>query len=212
MFGRKQPTMVAPDQALPGHRSRTFSVPVTHVVLGTPLEGPWPGAEVIYLAAGCFWGVEEIYWRLPGVVATSVGYMGGYSPNPTYEEVCTGLTGHTETCLVAYDPQRVSTLDILRVFWEKHDPTQGYQQGNDIGTQYRSAIFVTTPEQAVEAERTRTAFQSVLDDRGYGTITTEILDAGDHHYYLAEGYHQQYLHKVPNGYRCHASTGLSLPQ
>ncbi len=203
--------MVTEDQALRGHASRPFAVPETNVVLGAPLEGPWPGAEVLYLAAGCFWGVEEILWQLPGVVDTSVGYMGGFTPNPTYDEVCTGLTGHAETCLVAYDPDRLPVREILRAFWEKHDPTQGYRQGNDVGTQYRSALFVTTPQQRTAGEQTRLEFQQVLDEHGLGPITTEILDAADHPYYLAEPVHQQYLAKVPNGYRCHASTGLRLP-
>ena len=204
-------SMITPTDALPGHASPVFAVPETNIVLGTPLLGSWPGTEVIYVAAGCFWGVEEMYWLLPGVVATSVGYMGGYSTNPTYEEVCTGLTGHTETTLVAYDPRRVSTHDVLRLFWEHHDPTQGYRQGNDIGTQYRSALFVTNPEQRMLAEQTRASFQRVLDERSYGAITTEILDAANHVYYPAEPIHQQYLAKVPNGYRCHAATGLTLP-
>ena len=167
--------------------------------------------QTIYLAAGCFWGVEEIYWLQPGVLATSVGYMGGTTENPSYEAVCTGRTGHAETVRVDYDPDRISTRDVLRIFWEKHDPTQGNRQGNDIGTQYRSAIFATTPEQRAVAEQTRAEFQRVLDDRAYGTITTAIEDAADYRYWPAEGYHQRYLEKNPAGYRCHASTGLRLP-
>ena len=160
---------------------------------------------------GCFWGAEEIYWRIPGVVTTSVGYMGGYSRNPTYEEVCTGLTGHTETTCVVYEPAELSTYDVLKTFWENHDPTQGYRQGGDMGTQYRSAIFTTNDEQRSLADRTRNSYQPVITDRGYDAITTQILPATDFVYYLAEEHHQQYLYKVPNGYRCHAKTGLALP-
>ena len=165
----------------------------------------------IYLAMGCFWGAEEIYWRLPGVVTTSVGYMGGFTPNPTYEEVCTGMTGHTETVFVGYRYDELSTYDILKIFWENHDPTQGYRQGNDIGTQYRSAIFYTTDEQRELAEATRHSYAEVIAARGYPDITTEILPARDFTYFPAEDYHQQYLYKVPNGYRCHANTGVALP-
>jgi peptide-methionine (S)-S-oxide reductase len=160
---------------------------------------------------GCFWGAEELYWVVPGVVTTSVGYMGGYTPNPTYEEVCTGLTGHTEAVLVVYEPSTLSTLDVLRIFWEHHDPTQGFRQGNDVGTQYRSAIFTTTAPQRELAERTRDDYDAALRARGFDPITTEILDAADFEYYPAEAYHQQYLAKNPNGYRCHARTDVSLP-
>ena len=165
----------------------------------------------IYLAAGCFWGVEEIYWQLPGVTSTSVGYMGGTSDAPTYEQVCSGRTWHAETVRVDYDPQAVSTREILRTFWECHDPTQGDRQGNDIGSQYRSVVFTTTPEQRAEAERTMAEFQAVIDASGYGPITTTIEDAAAHPYHLAERYHQKYLLVHPNGYRCHATTGLRLP-
>jgi len=209
-FGSRS-RMVTPDQALPGHPAPLHEVGDVHAVLGSSLRGPWPGAECITLAAGCFWGVEELYWRMPGVVSTSVGYLGGFSPNPTYEEVCTGLTGHAEVVLVAYDPERLSTVEVLKAFWENHDPTQGMRQGNDIGSQYRSAVYVTSAEQQTLAESTRAAFGAVLADRGYGTITTEIADASGYPYYLAEEYHQQYLAKNPSGYRCHASTGLTLP-
>jgi peptide-methionine (S)-S-oxide reductase len=181
-------------------------------VLGTSLTGPWPaGSEVIHLAMGCFWGAEELYWRLPGVVSTSVGYMGGFTPNPTYEEVCTGRTGQTETVRVTYDPATISTYDILKAFWENHDPTQGYRQGNDTGTQYRSAVYWTTDEQRDLVERTRDAYAEVVAARGYPEITTEIAPAEGRPYFLAEDYHQQYLYKVPHGYRCHANTGLALP-
>lgn len=210
-FGAKR-SMVSPDKALPGHPEPVFQTPDVHAVLGSSLRGPWsPTTESIYLAMGCFWGAEEIYWRINGVVSTSVGYMGGYSPNPTYEEVCTGLTGHTEAVHVAYEPSQVTTLEILRAFWEQHDPTQGYRQGNDIGTQYRSAVYWTTEEQRDLAERTAAAYQRVISERGYGDITTEIAPASSFTYFLAEDYHQQYLYKVPNGYRCHANTGLALP-
>ena len=210
-FGAKR-SMVSPDKALPGHPEPVFQTPDVHAVLGSSLRGPWsPTTESLYLAMGCFWGAEEIYWRIDGVVSTSVGYMGGYSPNPTYEEVCTGLTGHTEAVHVAYEPSQVTTLEILRAFWEQHDPTQGYRQGNDIGTQYRSAVYWTTDEQRDLAERTAAAYQRVISERGYGDITTEIAPASSFTYFLAEDYHQQYLYKVPNGYRCHANTGLALP-
>ena len=206
------PRMVDPAAALPGRGTPVLSTPAPHAVLGTAIIAPFPaGTEELYVAAGCFWGVEELLWDVEGVVTTSVGYMGGSTPNPTYEEVCTGLTGHTETVHVAYDPTRTSVHALLKVFWEHHDPTQGFRQGNDIGTQYRSAIFWTTLAQRDEAERTRTAFQSALDARGFGAITTEILPADGMPYYLAEDYHQQYLRKNPNGYRCHATTGLLLP-
>ena len=210
-FGAKR-SMVSPDKALPGHPEPVFQTPDVHAVLGSSLRGPWSATTAsIYLAMGCFWGAEEIYWRIGGVVSTSVGYMGGFTPNPTYEEVCTGLTGHTEAVHIAYEPSQVTTLEILRAFWEQHDPTQGYRQGNDIGTQYRSAIYWTTDEQRELAERTAAAFQRVIAERGYGDITTEIAPASSFTYFLAEDYHQQYLYKVPNGYRCHANTGLALP-
>lgn len=211
MFSRK-PYLVDADNALPGHDQPLFTVPERHEVLGTALVGPWPtDVEVIYLAMGCFWGAEEYFWQLPGVYSTAVGYMGGFSPNPTYEEVCTGRTGHTETALVAYRPAQVSTVDILKVFWEHHDPTQGNRQGNDIGTQYRGAIFWTTPEQEAAAIATRDAFQEVLTEHHLGAITTQIESAAGHTFYYAEDYHQQYLHKIPHGYRCHATTGMVMP-
>ncbi len=186
-------------------------MPTSHAVLGSPLHPEDGDLERIYLAMGCFWGAEELYWQLPGVTATSVGYMGGFTAHPTYEEVCTGLTGHTETVFVAYRLAEVSTFDILKVFWENHDPTQGYRQGNDVGTQYRSAIFFTTAEQESVAVATRDSYARVVAERGYPEITTEIVPAAEAIYYPAEDYHQQYLYKVPNGYRCHANTGLALP-
>jgi len=212
IFGFSKTAMVAPPDALPGRSSPVLPDPAPHAVLGTSLTGPWPeGTAVIYVAMGCFWGGEELYWRLPGIVTTSVGYMGGYTPNPTYEEVCTGQTGQTEAVLVAYDPDAISHYDILKAFWENHDPTQGYRQGNDRGTQYRSAIYFTTNEQRELIERTRDAYAQVIASRGYDAITTEVAPAGSSTYYLAEDYHQQYLYKVPHGYRCHANTGLALP-
>ena len=212
ILGFPKSRMVAPDDALSGRSTPVLPHPAPHAVLGSSLTGPWPeGTQVLHLAMGCFWGAEEILWRLPGVVSTSVGYMGGFTPNPTYEEVCTGRTGHTETAMVAYDPSKVAAYDILRAFWENHDPTQGYRQGNDMGTQYRSAAFYSTDEQRDLLERTRDAYAAVIESRGYPSITTEILPAGEHPYFLAEDYHQQYLYKNPNGYRCHANTGLALP-
>ncbi len=214
MFGKPshKSTLVTPDKALPGRSSRPLPAGDLHAVFGTPLEGPWPdGSLCIYLGAGCYWGVEEIYWQTPGVVGSSVGFMGGITPHPTYEETCTGLTGHTETTLVVYDPSVISTLEILRIFWENHDPTQGMRQGNDIGSQYRSAIFWTTQEQEELALATAASYGVVLAERGYGDITTEIAPASEFTYYLAQESHQQYLYKNPNGYRCHANTGIALP-
>jgi peptide-methionine (S)-S-oxide reductase len=212
IFGSSRSRMVDPEGALPGRATPVLPAAAPHAVLGTSLTGPWPdGTQVLYVAMGCFWGAEEILWRLPGVVTTSVGYMGGYTPNPTYEEVCTGRTGQTETALIAYDPKVLGTYDILKAFWENHDPTQGYRQGNDMGTQYRSAIYFTTEEQRALIDRTRDAYASVIAARGYPDITTEIAPAGSSTYYLAEDYHQQYLYKNPHGYRCHANTGLALP-
>ena len=179
-------------------------------MLGTPVEGPWPaGLEVAYFAIGCFWGGEEIFWQVPGVYSTAVGYMGGTTPNPTYEETCTGGTGHTEAVQVVYDPALVSYEHLLKVFWESHDPTQGYRQGNDIGTQYRSAAYWTTPDQQAALERSLKTYADVLAAKGYDPITTEVGPAGT--FYYAEDYHQQYLHKVPHGYCGSGGTGLSCP-
>ena len=211
-LGLSKSRMVEPGDALPGRSTPVLPHPAPHAVLGTSLTGPWPaGTEVLYLGMGCFWGAEELYWRLPGVVTTSVGYMGGFTPNPTYEEVCTGRTGQTETVLVAFDPTVLPTYEVLKAFWENHDPTQGYRQGNDMGTQYRSAVYWTTDEQRDLIERTRAAYADVIAGRGYPAITTEILPAAELPYFLAEDYHQQYLYKNPHGYRCHANTGLPLP-
>jgi len=212
MFGFGKPTMVAPESALPGRSARPLPVSETHAVLGSSLEGPWPlGLEVIYLGAGCYWGVEEIYWQTPGVINTSVGFMGGFTTHPTYEETCTGLTGHTETTLVVYDPQVISTREILEIFWVNHDPTQENRQGNDVGTQYRSAIFWTTPEQEKVVLETAQQYQQALTSKGLGPITPQIAPASDFTYYLAQDSHQQYLYKNPNGYRCHSNTGTPFP-
>jgi peptide-methionine (S)-S-oxide reductase len=213
LFSRSKMQMPAPDQTLPGRPERWFELPERHAVLGTPLvtdEADLPaGHEVAIFGLGCFWGAEEIFWQMPGVWSTSVGYAGGTTPHPSYEEVCSGLTGHTEAVRVVYDPSRVSYADLVKAFYEFHDPTQGMRQGNDIGTQYRSAIYTTTPEQERVARELTAAYEPVLRERGYGPITTEIAPAPA--YYYAEPHHQQYLHKVPNGYRCHSATGVAFP-
>lgn len=211
--------MVTRERALVGRPAPAFVVPATHAVLGTDLVGPWPaGTAVIGLALGCFWGAEKEFWQTPGVVTTAAGYQGGYTPNPTYEEVCTGLTGHAETVLVAYDPTVLPTAELLARFWMLHDPTQGYRQGNDVGTQYRSAIYFTTPEQEAAAYATRDLYAAELARNGYGAVTTEIRPAGGEPgpdgagpFYYAEAYHQQYLHKVPGGYCPVHSTGVACP-
>ena len=210
LFSRFKRELPTSDNALPGRPERPFRVPKTHAVLGTPIEGPYPdGLEVAVFGTGCFWGTEEIFWQVPGVWSTAVGYAGGVTPNPTYDEVCSGGTGHTEVVQVVFDPAKVSYLDLLKVFWETHDPTQGFRQGNDMGTQYRSAIYYTTDEQKQAAEDTRARYAPKLREIGYGDITTEIVAAGP--FFFAEDYHQQYLHKNPHGYRCHSSTGIALP-
>jgi peptide-methionine (S)-S-oxide reductase len=183
-------------------------VPAQHHVLGTPLEGPFPaGYETAVFGLGCFWGAERKFWQAPGVYTTAVGYAGGYTPNPTYHEVCTGRTGHTEVVLVVFDPAKTRYEDLLRIFWENHDPTQGMRQGNDVGTQYRSAIYVTSDAQRQAAERSRAAYDADLRKHGYPPITTEILDAPP--FYYAEGYHQQYLSKNPDGYCGIGGTGVT---
>jgi peptide-methionine (S)-S-oxide reductase len=199
------------DQALPG-RATELPVASRHTVLGTPLRGPWPaGLEIAIFGMGCFWGAERIFWQLPGVYSTSVGYAGGHTPNPTYEETCSGMTGHTEAVQVVYDPAKVSYEQLLKAFWENHDPTQGMRQGNDVGTQYRSAIYVTSDEQLRVAEASRAAFAPVVRQAGHGEITTEIAKAGP--YYYAEDYHQQYLSdaKNPGGYCNHGPNGMTCP-
>jgi len=216
LFGsRLKSTMVTPEQALSGRERRSYLVPENHEVLGTPLQGPWrEGTEVIYLAMGCFWGAEKAFWQLPGVVTTAVGYQGGFTPNPTYEEVCTGRTGHAETVMVAYDPSRVSAERILQVFWEGHDPTQGNRQGNDVGTQYRSAVYWTNERQRAAYEATRAMYQEMLRRSGFGEITTEGRPASEvGPFYYAEDYHQQYLAetKNPYGYCPDHGTGVACP-
>ncbi len=211
LFGFHKTGNITADEALPG-RSTAMPVPATHEVLGTPLRPPYPeGTQVAEFALGCFWGAERTFWRTPGVVSTSVGYEGGFTPNPTYEEVCSGRTGHTETVRVAFDPAKVTYGDLLRVFWESHDPTQGMRQGNDVGSQYRSVIFYHSPQQEAEARESLTAYQRRLTDSGFGQITTEVVPASE--FYFAEDYHQQYLsdHKNPNGYCPDHGTGVSCP-
>ena len=213
MFGSTKRTLTTADDALTGRSTPLPDILDRHEVLGTSMLGPWPaGTQALYAAMGCFWGAERIFWKLPGVVTTAVGYTGGYTPNATYEEVCSGRTGHAEAVLVAYDASLTSAELLLKAFWENHDPTQGFRQGNDLGTQYRSAIYWSTPDQEAAAGATREAFQGVLNDNGFGDITTEIRsvdDAGP--FYYAEGYHQQYLHKNPGGYCNHGPNGMTCP-
>jgi peptide-methionine (S)-S-oxide reductase len=213
VFGSAKRTLTTADDALPGRSTPLPDILERHEVLGTSMLGPWPpGTQVMYVAMGCFWGAERIFWQLPGVVTTAAGYMGGYTPNPTYEEVCSGRTGHTESVLVAYDPSKTSPELLLKAFWENHDSTQGFRQGNDVGTQYRSAIYWTTPEEEAAARATRDAFQKVLQGNGFGDITTEMRSAQDAGpFYYAEGYHQQYLHKNPGGYCNHGPNGMTCP-
>jgi peptide-methionine (S)-S-oxide reductase len=209
LFGMRAARMVDPSRALPG-RTNTMPVPQRHTVLGTPLAPPYPaGTEIAEFALGCFWGEERKFWQTPGVVSTSVGYEGGYTPNPTYEEVCSGRTGHAETVRVVFDPAKVSYGTLLKVFWESHDPTQGMRQGNDVGTQYRSVIFYRSPAQKAAAEESRTVYEKKLAEAGYGAITTEIVPAGE--FYFAEDYHQQYLDKNPFGYCGPGGTGVTCP-
>jgi len=211
MFFRQPKTvMPSPDQALPG-RADPMPVPAKHFVLGTPLTPPFPeGMQQAVFGLGCFWGAERRFWQLgDGIHTTAVGYTAGYTPNPSYEEVCSGMTGHNEVVLVVFDPARLSYGQLLKTFWEAHDPTQGMRQGNDAGTQYRSGIYVSDAKQRAEAEASRDAFQQALTAAGQGSITTEILDAPA--FYYAEGYHQQYLAKNPNGYCGLGGTGVCLP-
>jgi peptide-methionine (S)-S-oxide reductase len=209
LFGRKSLEMPSPDAALKG-RPAPIPTATDHYVNERPLKGPYPPEmETAVFAMGCFWGVERLFWTIPGVWVTAVGYAGGYTPNPTYEEVCSGKTGHAEVALVVYDPKVVSFDDLLKVFWEEHDPTQGMRQGNDLGSQYRSAIYTTTPDQAKAAEASKAAYEKALKDRGLGPITTEIAPAGP--FYFAEAYHQQYLAKNPGGYCGLQGTGVSCP-
>lgn len=208
-FGRDKTVRVRPEEALPG-RDAALTVAPTHTVLGTRTVPPWPaGTDVAVFALGCFWGAERVFWRAPGVVSTQVGYAAGYTRNPTYHEVCTGQTGHAEVVRVVYDPAKVSFATLLKVFWEHHDPTQGMRQGGDVGTQYRSGIYPTSPAQRAEAEASRAAFQAALTAAGHGAITTEIVD--DPEFYYAEDYHQQYLDKNPDGYCGIRGTGVACP-
>ncbi len=209
LFGHAKLRLPTAEEALPG-RSQTMPVPALHTVLHHPLTPPWPqGLEVAYFGLGCFWGAERKFWQVPGVYTTAVGYQSGHSPNPTYQEVCSGRTGHSETVLVVLDPAQVSYEALLSVFWESHDPTQGMRQGNDVGTQYRSGIYVTTPAQREAAARSAQVFGARLAEAGLGEITTEILDEPT--FYYAEDYHQQYLEKVPSGYCGLDGTGVSCP-
>ncbi|HEX9992504.1 MAG TPA: peptide-methionine (S)-S-oxide reductase MsrA [Acidimicrobiales bacterium] len=208
-FTRPKTRMPSPDEVLPG-RDEPMPVPSAHHVNGRPLTPPFPdGMEVAVFGMGCFWGAERVFWQAPGVWVTAVGYAGGATPNPTYEEVCSGLTGHTEAVLVVFDPEQISYDGLLKLFWEHHDPTQGMRQGNDVGTQYRSAIYTTSASQAAAAEASKAAYEDELRRAGYDGITTEIAAAGP--FYYAEGYHQQYLSKNPNGYCGLGGTGVSCP-
>src|SRR3954447_22343311 len=196
LFSRHKTNLIAAADALPG-RDRPMSVPERHDVLGTPIAPPFPeGLETAVFGLGCFWGAERVFWQAEGVYTTAVGYVGGHTPNPTYEEVCSGRTGHTEAVVVVFDPEKISYEEILKLFWESHDPTQGMRQGNDVGTQYRSAVFTTSPEQATAFEASKAMFGERLGDAGYGEVTTDSEELGE--FYYAEDYHQQYLAKVPN--------------
>jgi len=209
-FRRDNLRLPAVDEALPGRDNRPFVVPTTHAVLGTPIEGPFPeGLEQAVFALGCFWGAERVFWQADGVYTTAVGYTAGITPNPTYEEVCSGLTGHTEAVLVVYDPTVTSYENLLKLFWEAHDPTQGMRQGNDVGTQYRSLIGTYGDEQRALAEASRDAYQGALGVAGRDEITTEVVDSPA--FWYAEDYHQQYLHKNPMGYCGLGGTGVSCP-
>ena len=209
LFASKPKTLqIRPEQALPGRPDYAYRVPELHAVLGTPIRPPFPDyLETAVFALGCFWGAERLFWTIDGVWTTAVGYSGGFTPHPTYREVCSGLTGHAEAVLVVYDPAKVSYETLLKTFFEEHDPTQGMRQGNDIGTQYRSALYYTNEEQRLAAEATRTAFDQSLAGAGYPATTTEIAPLGP--FYYAEDYHQQYLHKVPHGYCGLKGTGVS---
>jgi peptide-methionine (S)-S-oxide reductase len=209
MFLFSKPKMPSPGEALPG-RPDPIPTSTNHLVNGRPIKPPYPaGLEVATFALGCFWGEEKTFWQIPGVWVTAVGYAGGYTPNPTYEEVCTGRTGHAEAVRVVFDPKQVSYEQLLKTFWESHDPTQGMRQGNDAGTSYRSVIFVENEAQRGAAEASRAMYQKRLNEAGFGDITTEIVDAGP--FYFAEDYHQQYLVHNPNGYCPNHATGVTLP-
>ena len=210
MLFRHKMEMVSPEDALPGRTDQTMRVPAAHFVLGTPLTPPWPeGMATAVFGMGCFWGAERKFWQLDGVYSTAVGYAGGYTPNPTYEETCSGRTGHAEVVLVVFDPAVIPFERLLQVFWENHDPTQGMRQGNDMGTQYRSTVYTTDPSQEAVVATTRAMFQERLAGAGYGTITTEVAPLGE--FFYAEPYHQQYLAKNPDGYCGIGGTGVSCP-
>jgi len=209
-LSRHQNEIVAPKDALSGRDHPAFAVPARHAVLGTPLQPPFPeGVQTAVFALGCFWGAERIFWQTAGVYTTAVGYAGGHTPNPTYEEACSERTGHAEAVLVAFDPNQISYASLLKIFFEAHDPTQGMRQGNDRGTQYRSAIYYADEEQRTAAESARDMYNEALERGGFRPITTEVAPAGP--FYYAEEYHQQYLHKVPNGYCGIAGTGVTCP-
>lgn len=206
-FTQQKVTMIEPERALRGRSTPGLNHPTFHEIFGTPVDATPEGSEVAYFALGCFWGAEKLFWQLDGVTSTAAGYAGGYTPNPTYEEVCSAKTGHTEAVRVAYDPTKITYADLLKVFFENHDPTQGMRQGNDIGTQYRSAIFTTTPDQAATAQRVRDEFQVAFDRAGFGQISTQVDTAPE--FFYAEDYHQQYLDKNPNGYCPVHATGVT---
>src|SRR6476469_10723101 len=210
LFSRHQTDLVTADRALRGRDGYSFTVPTRHYVNGNPIQPPFPpGLQTAVFGLVRFWGAEEVFWQTPGVWTTAVGYAGGYTPHPSYEEVCSGLTGHTEAVLVVFDPEQVSYEQLVAIFFEVHDPTQGMRQGNDVGTQYRSAIYYSDDAQRDIAERAKEIFSQTLTELGYDKATTEIAPAGE--FYYAEDYHQQYLAKNPNGYRCHATTGVHFP-
>ncbi|MCX2969178.1 MULTISPECIES: peptide-methionine (S)-S-oxide reductase MsrA [Streptomyces] len=212
MFTHHRTHLPTPDQALPGRAEPAYTLTESHAVLGTPLLGPYPEhLATADFGLGCFWGAERAFWEQDGVWTTLVGYQGGHTPHPTYEEVCSGLTGHTEAVRVVYDPAKVDYGRLLKTFWEAHDPTQGFRQGNDVGTQYRSAVYTHSTAQQEEAEASRAAYQHLLTASGYGDVTTEILPADARPFYPAESYHQQYLHKNPTGYCGIGGTGVSCP-
>jgi peptide-methionine (S)-S-oxide reductase len=209
-LSRDKTRMIAADEALDGRVAPPFEIPLRHVVLGTTMVPPFPaGSEAALFALGCFWGAERRFWEAPGVISTQVGYAGGFTPHPTYEEVCSARTGHAEVVRVIFDPSKVTYGELLRLFWEGHDPTQGMRQGHDVGTQYRSAIYTYGPEQAAAAERSRAVYQERLQAAGFGAITTEIREVPE--FFYAEPYHQQYLHKNPAGYCGDGGTGVSCP-
>jgi peptide-methionine (S)-S-oxide reductase len=209
LLSKTKSQMPKPEEALKG-RTTAMPVPAKHFINGNPLRGPYPeGMETAMFGLGCFWGAERKFWQMPGVYTTAVGYAAGYTPNPTYEEVCSGRTGHNEVVFVVFDPRKTSYAELLKTFWENHDPTQGMRQGNDVGTQYRSGIYVYSAEQKKQAEASREAFQARLAKAGYSAITTEIIEAPE--FYFAEDYHQQYLAKNPNGYCGLGGTGVSCP-